>query len=105
MPKIFEYLGFIFFFYSNDHEPIHCHVKKGDKEVKVDFTFEKDKLVSVSIRKYKNSRRVLTSSEREKIREFVEIYYKEIRKKWEDFRADKEIKFEKITKLKNDNNE
>ena len=23
MPKIYEYFGFIFFFYSNEHEPIH----------------------------------------------------------------------------------
>ncbi len=28
MPKIYEYLGFIFFFYSNEHEPIHVHVIK-----------------------------------------------------------------------------
>ncbi len=26
MPKIFEYFGFIFLFYSNEHEPIHVHV-------------------------------------------------------------------------------
>jgi hypothetical protein len=26
MPKIFENDGFRFFFYSNDHEPIHVHV-------------------------------------------------------------------------------
>ena len=29
MPKIFEYFGFIFFFYSNEHEPIHVHVTHG----------------------------------------------------------------------------
>ncbi len=23
MPKIFEYFGFIFYFFSNEHEPIH----------------------------------------------------------------------------------
>ena len=28
MPKIFEYFGFIFYFFSNEHEPIHVHVKK-----------------------------------------------------------------------------
>ena len=28
MPKIFEYFGFIFLFYSNEHEPIHVHVMK-----------------------------------------------------------------------------
>ena len=30
MPKIFEYFGFIFFFYSNEHEPIHVHVLHGE---------------------------------------------------------------------------
>jgi hypothetical protein len=34
MPKIFEYFGFIFFFYSNEHEPIHVHVSSGDAEAK-----------------------------------------------------------------------
>ena len=29
MPKIYEYFGFIFFFFSNEHEPIHVHVMKG----------------------------------------------------------------------------
>ena len=32
MPEIFEYFGLIFYFYSNEHDPIHVHVKKGDKE-------------------------------------------------------------------------
>ena len=27
MPKIFEYFGFIFLFYSNEHEPIHVQLK------------------------------------------------------------------------------
>ena len=99
MPKIFEYLGFIFFFYSNDHEPFHCHVKKGGKEVKVDFEFNKGNLVNISIRKYNKSKHTLTPAEREKIRGFVEVYYREIKKKWDDFRAGKEIKSEKINKL------
>ena len=28
MPKIFEYFGFIFLFYSNEHEPIHVQLKQ-----------------------------------------------------------------------------
>lgn len=32
MPEILRTLGYIFFFYSNEHEPIHVHVKgKGGK--------------------------------------------------------------------------
>jgi hypothetical protein len=32
MPKIFERDGFRFFFYSNEHEPIHVHVRHGGGE-------------------------------------------------------------------------
>jgi hypothetical protein len=32
MPKVFEKEGFRFFFYSNDHSPIHVHVRKGSGE-------------------------------------------------------------------------
>ena len=32
MPKIFEYFGFIFYFYSNEHEPIHVHVTHSRNE-------------------------------------------------------------------------
>lgn len=34
MPILFYYLGLKFFFYSNDHEPIHVHVSNGDSEAK-----------------------------------------------------------------------
>ena len=32
MPKIFEQDGYSFFFYSNDHIPIHVHVRRGGGE-------------------------------------------------------------------------
>ena len=32
MPNVFTQAGFRFFFYSNDHRPIHVHVRKGDGE-------------------------------------------------------------------------
>lgn len=34
MPTLFILLGFRFFFWSNDHDPIHVHVSKGDSEAK-----------------------------------------------------------------------
>ena len=40
----------------------------------------------------------LTSAEREKIKKFVEVYYGEIKKKWDDFRAGKKIKSRTINK-------
>jgi Domain of unknown function (DUF4160) len=32
MPKIFDKDGYRFFFYSNEHPPIHVHVSYGDGE-------------------------------------------------------------------------
>jgi hypothetical protein len=32
VPTIFVKEGFRFFFYSNDHRPIHVHVRRGDGE-------------------------------------------------------------------------
>ncbi len=32
MAKIFEQDGYSFFFYSNDHPPIHVHVRRGGDE-------------------------------------------------------------------------
>lgn len=34
MPTLFFLLGFRFFFWSNDHEPIHVHISKGEAEAK-----------------------------------------------------------------------
>lgn len=43
MPTIFILFGFRFMFYSNDHEPIHVHVVKGNAKAK--FTIFPVKLV------------------------------------------------------------
>ena len=34
MPTLFYLFGYRFYFWSNDHEPIHVHVRKGDSEAK-----------------------------------------------------------------------
>jgi len=36
MPVIFAKDGFRFFFYSNDHRPMHVHVRHGDGEAVFD---------------------------------------------------------------------
>jgi len=38
MPTLFHYLGLQFFFYSNDHEPIHIHVSNGQHEARFNVT-------------------------------------------------------------------
>ena len=43
MPKIFEKEGYRFFFYSNEHRPIHVHVRYGGGEA----VFEVEPLVEL----------------------------------------------------------
>ena len=38
MPTLFIIFGYRFFFWSNEHEPIHVHVSKGDAEAR--YTIE-----------------------------------------------------------------
>ncbi|MFQ8804130.1 MAG: DUF4160 domain-containing protein [Alistipes indistinctus] len=38
MPTIFEIFGLRFFFFANDHNPIHVHVVKGDDDAKIEIT-------------------------------------------------------------------
>ena len=34
MPRLFKVFGLRFFFYSNEHEPIHVHIRNADGEAK-----------------------------------------------------------------------
>lgn len=34
MPTLFVFFGFLFLFYSNDHEPVHVHIVKDNCEAK-----------------------------------------------------------------------
>ncbi|MGH9363254.1 MAG: DUF4160 domain-containing protein [Thermoanaerobaculia bacterium] len=42
-PAVFSKGGFRFFFYSNDHRPIHVHVRKGNGEA----VFEVEEVVEL----------------------------------------------------------
>ena len=41
MPEIFRMFGLRFFFYANDHKPVHVHVENADGEAKFNIG-EKD---------------------------------------------------------------
>ncbi len=44
MPKVFEKDGYRFFFYSNEHTPVHVHVRYGGGEAV--FAIERDNCAS-----------------------------------------------------------
>ena len=84
MPKIYEYLGFIFYFYSNEHEPIHVHVAKAERESIFEIILELGQLVKITKRK-STSKPALTAKEEKEVLIFIEKYYIKIVDKWINF--------------------
>ena len=84
MPKIFEYFGFISYFYSNEHEPIHVHVIHEDKESIFDLIMMDGELDDINVRTKKG---VEALSDREKriAKAFIKKYHKNIIDKWVKF--------------------
>jgi len=84
MPKIFEYFGFIFYFYSNEHEPIHVHVLHGEKESIFELIMMNGELVDIHIRE-KHGAEPLQEKEKRTAKEFIQKYYRNIIEKWVKF--------------------
>ena len=84
MPKIFEYFGLIFYFYSNEHEPIHVHVTLGDCETIFELILENGKLVKIH-RRAKKSVDLLSEKDAKTAESFILKYERNIIEKWIDF--------------------
>ena len=84
MGKIFEYFGFIFYFYSNEHEPIHVHVIHGAKESIFDLIMLNGILVNLHVREKKGAE-PLSEKEKRTAEEFIRKYHKNIIEKWVKF--------------------
>ena len=98
MPKIFEYFGFIFLFYSNEHEPIHVHVMKEGHEAIFEIMLENGELAEVR-RRTSNKIPPLSEKDAATAEAFVKKYYNNIVDKWVNFFIyKKRIRSTKITK-------
>ena len=98
MQKIFEYFGFIFLFYSNEHEPIHVHVMKEGHEAIFEIMLENGELAEVR-RRTSNKIPPLSEKDAATAEAFVKKYYKNIVDKWVNFFIyKKRIRSTKITK-------
>ncbi|QPH38417.1 DUF4160 domain-containing protein [Pedobacter endophyticus] len=98
MPKLYEYLGLIILFYSNDHEPIHVHGKYQGTESKADIIFIDGVFKEILISDVKG-KRPLDSKNLKNFKAFVEVFRDDIVAKWVDyFVYNKPIASEVITK-------
>ena len=98
MPKIYEYLGLIFYFYSNEHEPIHVHVTKAERESIFEIIMKNGQLLEIKKRKAR-SKIPLTAKEEKESLIFIREYHKKIVDKWVNFFVLKKIvKATKVTR-------
>ena len=97
MPKIYEYFGFVLFFYSNEHAPIHVHVKKQDRESVFEIIMQDGILKEVRLRP--NKKNPLSNKEIAETKRFVEIFANKITQKWINyFVYNKVVRCGKISK-------
>lgn len=82
MPDIFTYFGFIFSFYTNEHEPIHVHVEHQNKMTIFDLIIVNGELVEIRRRDKGNP---LTGKDERIAVEFIQKYWANIVEKWIKF--------------------
>lgn len=98
MPKIFEYLGILIFFYSNEHEPIHVHARKAECESKAEFHIIDGEIAKIEIKNISGAR-PLRGKDLKDFSDFLAHYAYEIVEKWISyFVYHKEVEFERISK-------
>jgi hypothetical protein len=77
MPELFRFFGIRFFFFSNEHLPIHLHIENADGDAK----FEINPIKLVSNNGMKNKDLKLAESIIEENEELIEKRWKEYFKK------------------------
>lgn len=98
MPKLYEYLGIIIFFWSNEHEPIHVHGEYQGRESKAEIIIEEGNIVRIDIVNVKG-RRPLEAAELKHFEDFVSKKANDIIQKWIDyFVLHRKINYERITR-------
>ena len=75
MPSALSKDGYNFYFYSNEHEPMHVHVRNGSGNAKFDVSGEVQLLES----------RGMKVSELRKAQELAEENAEIIRRKWNEY--------------------
>lgn len=97
MPKIYEYFGFVFFFYTNEHLPVHVHIGKAEFESKCELVFIDGKL-ELQWKKVKGKKE-LTGKDKLEAGVFIEKYHQNILNKWQQvFILHKKVRCEKINR-------
>ena len=84
MPKLYEYMGIIVLFYSNEHEPVHVHGKYQGKESRAVLIIEDGRVVNIMYEPVRG-RRPLDGAQLRDFQMLVSRYAAAIVQKWIDY--------------------
>ena len=82
MPKIYEYLGIVIMFYSDEHEPIHVHAIYAEATIKVSFFIEEGEIYRVT---YKETHGHFPNAKLKEFKKFISYYKKDIVLAWDKY--------------------
>jgi hypothetical protein len=84
MPKLYEYLGIVIFFYSNEHEPVHVHGRYQGRESKIEIVLKEGRvseLLTLEVR----GKKPLPSSQLKDFEHLVQVLADEIVHSWVNY--------------------
>jgi hypothetical protein len=95
MPKIYEYLGIVISFFSDEHEPIHVHAEYNGNVVKVSFFIKDGKIYRTT---YSEITGKFPPAKMKVLKKFISLYKDNIIQEWTNFFIlKKKVNFERIT--------
>lgn len=84
MPKLYEYLGIVIFFWSDEHEPIHVHGRYQGAEIKAEIIVEDGIITDILFKNVPGKKR-FDINKRNDFESFIRHYAKQIVDKWIDY--------------------
>ena len=84
VPKLYEYLGIVIFFYSNEHEPVHVHGRFQGLESKIELKISQGVVVDLIVKEVAG-KGPLPGKQQRDFKELVEKLSGEIVQSWIDY--------------------
>lgn len=84
MPKLYEYLGIIVFFYSNEHEPVHVHGRYGEFESKIEIVVKNGVVQTVKLQEVPG-KKPLPKAQSKNFKRLAEVLADEIVQSWVNY--------------------
>ena len=84
MPKLYEYLGIIVFFYSNEHDPVHVHGRYGEFESKIEIIVENGVVQGVRAKSVPG-KKPLPAPQAKEFKKLVSAYADDIVQSWVNY--------------------